>query len=643
MLGLALHAGTVFECADCMNEAQPQPIFKISAQVLAAGLVIAAIFMGGATERVPQGIVLAAMGVLILVAPPAAGPDRKWLRAVLWLLVLAAAGMLPASFFYTASWRDAVQGAGIVLPPSLSPQPRLTIDAWLLLAAGITWMGWLMASPWDSESRRNAARLFVIGMLALATFVLLQWWTGWRPPGWLSDERHGPFPNRNHTAHVLALGAVLAVGCAADAMRRGLRWGAPWLLAGCVILAALAATFSRGGVVMVFWALGLWNVCVARSRKSWKILLLGLSALFVVASALLVFGGPIAARFAGGAHSDVDFRFRIWSDASALAADSPWCGSGLGNFCALFPFYRSASVIQSSVLHPESDWLWLVTEAGWIAAALALAAVAFALAGAFPNRRGTQRRLRSTALAASLAAVLHGFVDVPGHRLGSVMAALFVMVLARRDAAPRPPSRVASTSWRAFGISLVALAAWWLNVPDDEARAEALSREGKFSAAAGRASRAIAREPLAWRPYFTRAAALASDGKVLAAVGDFRRARLLEPHLALIPIEEGRLWLRVQPELTFVAWKEALRRTRDQGAADVFAQMGRMIPDEPAFRARLLELAEGSDALQIDWFLTVPDEEAKPHIAEFAPLAARSDERRRSAFARRAAALDPPR
>ena len=204
-----------------MIEAQPHPIFKVPVQVLAACLIIAAIFLGGATERVPQGIVLAAMGVLIIVAPPAAWPDRKWALAVLGLLALAAAGALPAEWFHTASWRSAVREAGIAVPATLSPQPRLTIDAWLLLAVGITWMGWLMASPWDSESRRNAARLFVFGMLALATFVLVQWWTGWSPPGWLSAEGHGPFPNRNHTAHVLALGAVLAVGCAADAMRRG--------------------------------------------------------------------------------------------------------------------------------------------------------------------------------------------------------------------------------------------------------------------------------------------------------------------------------------------------------------------------------------------------------------------------------------
>ena len=377
-----------------MNAAQPHSFFKVPAPVLAVGVIVAAIFMGGATQRMPQAIVLAAIGVLFVVAPPPSWPDRKWTLAVTALLALAAAGALPASWFHAAPWRSAVSDAGIALPATLSPQPRLTLEAWLLLAAGIAWAGWLFASPWDAASRRLAARCLTCGFALLAVFVLAQWWSGWRPPGWLSAENHGPFPNRNHTAHVLALGGVLAVGCAADAMRRGVMRALPWLLAACVILAALAATHSRGGVVMFFTALALWNVSVAWTRRSWKILLLGLSALCVAASAVLVFGGPIAGRFAGGDGSAVGFRFKIWKDTLALMDASPWCGAGLGNFRALFPFYRTASVIQSSVIHPESDWLWLAAEAGWLAVALALTAVAFAVRGAFPLVRGTQWRLR---------------------------------------------------------------------------------------------------------------------------------------------------------------------------------------------------------------------------------------------------------
>ncbi|MEO6789227.1 MAG: hypothetical protein ABI318_24140, partial [Chthoniobacteraceae bacterium] len=188
-----------------MREAQPISFFKVPVQVVAVGVIFAAVLMGGATERVPQAIVLAAMGALMVAAPPASGPGKKWMFAVLALLALAGAGFLPAGWFYNAPWRAKVDAVGIALPATLSPQPQLTLDAWLLLAAGIAWTGWLMSGEWNGSSRRLAARCLTLGSAVLAVLVLVQWRTGWRPPGWLADGL-GPFPNRNHTAHVLALG-----------------------------------------------------------------------------------------------------------------------------------------------------------------------------------------------------------------------------------------------------------------------------------------------------------------------------------------------------------------------------------------------------------------------------------------------------
>ncbi len=619
-----------------MSEAKSNPLFQVPARVLAVVVIVAAVFTGGATQRVPQAIVLAAIGALIVAAPPQAWPERRWSLAAVGLLAVAVSGALPTAWFRASPWREAVQDAGIALPSTLSPQPQLTLESWLLLAAGIAWTAWLLASPWDSASRRLAARTLALGFGVLAVFSLVQWRTGWRPPGWLSDVGRGPFPNRNHTAHVLALGGVLAVGCSADAMRRGVLRGLPWLLVSAVILAALAVTYSRGGVLMFFCALGLWNAAVAWTRRSWKILLLGLSAICVAVSAVLVFGGPIAARFAGGADSGEGFRFKIWKDTAALISASPWCGVGLGNFRALFPFFRNESVIQSTVLHPESDWLQLAAECGWLAVALALTAFAVAVSGTFPLERGTQRRLRGAAVAAAVAAVMHGFVDVPGHRLGSVLAATFVLTLSRRDAAALVPSRAAAPLWRGIGLALVALAAWWLNLPEDAVRAEALARDGKFSAAVVRANRAIVRAPLDWHPHFTRAVALGCQGKIIESLADFRRARLLEPHYAMLPYDEGRFWLRIQPELALAAWGEALRRVRAPDDAGLFATMIRSAPNDAAFRARLLQIASGRDRLQMDWFFQVPPAEAKGRIEELAPVAARGDAALRAAFEKRA-------
>ena len=638
---MAVWPVAVVESRATMQEARMTPFSAMRVPVLASVVVLAAVLMGGATERLAQAVIIAAIGLLLVLAPAPRLPCRSWSMAALGLLIFSAAGLLPAEWFRVSSWRAPIEAAGIVLPATLSPQPWLTLEACFLLAAGIVWFAWLLASPWNAETRLLGARSFVCGITVLAVLVLTQWFSGWRMSSWMGEGSLGPFPNRNHTAHVLALGGVLAVGCGADAARRSKMHAVPWIFFACVILAALAASYSRGGVLMLFGALGLWNAAVAWSRRSWKIMLLGAAALLVAASGVLVWGGPIAVRFAGGSDLGGDFRFRIWADTLALISDSPWCGSGLGNFQSLFPFCRTRSITQSAVLHPESDWLWLATETGWIGAALALLAIGIAVAGVLPLERRSQRRLRCAALAAAGAAVIHGFVDVSGHRLGAVLAATYVLALARRDPAETGVSRLAPAIWRALGLLLVAGAAWWMAVPDDAARAEELADRGKFNEAAERATRAIERAPLAWRPYFTRAGALARSGRLVEAAGDFRRARVLEPHFVALPMAEGMLWVRTQPELALAAWSVALKRADASAVSDHFSKMLGAGPDDAAFRERLLELADGRPMLQVDWFLRVPAAEAKAHIADLAPFAAKTDEQRRSAFAQRAKELDP--
>lgn len=72
----------------------------------------------------------------------------------------------------------------------------------------------------------------------------------------------------------------------------------------------------------------------------------------------------------------------------------------------------------------------------------------------------------------------------------------------------------------------------------------------------------------------------------------------------------------------------------------VFARMRIEAPDDPAIRARLLELVDGRAPLQMDWFLWAPVAEAKPHLAAFAEIAQLCDKDRRKVFARRAAELE---
>ena len=45
---------------------------------------------------------------------------------------------------------------------------------------------------------------------------------------------------------------------------------------------------------------------------------------------------------------------------------------GLGNFDEIFAVFRNASLNGTRTIHPESDWLWLWAEMGWLAIPLTL-------------------------------------------------------------------------------------------------------------------------------------------------------------------------------------------------------------------------------------------------------------------------------
>jgi hypothetical protein len=301
--------------------------------------------------------------------------------------------------------------------------------------------------------------------------------------------------------------------------------------------------------------------------------------------------------------------------------------------------YRDASVNSLIVLHPESDWLWLATELGWLGVILALGAVFALLRGAFPLAEGSGRRLQTMALAAAIAALLHSVIDVPGHRLGSVLMALFVLVLARRDSAPDSESRIAGAFSRIGGVAALAVAFVFGRMQDDAWHAEALSQAQEFAAAEHAANRALIRAPLDWSIYFTRAGARAARGRTLEAVADFRRASLLVPYFADVPFAEGKFWAPTQPALALNAWREAIRRAPPPEDESLYSAMLNAAPNDTGFREQMLLLAHGRPPLQLLWFQAAPATEAKAHSETIAAVASRFSPAQRQAFERRASEI----
>src|SRR4029077_4698248 len=173
--------------------------------------------------------------------------------------------------------------------------------------------------------------------------------------------------------------------------------------------------------------LGIFSLC-QRSRSR---IALVVSFLLLLFTALLLFGGQTLERFhlrnLADAGISSDFRWRIFSDVFQLIRDSPWVGIGLGNFEDVFAIFRAASYSDRRAIHPESDWLWLWTELGWLALVLVIVGLVFILRKVFPLQEGTNQRYRLGTLIAAVLFALHGLVDVSGHRVGTIFAAIFLL------------------------------------------------------------------------------------------------------------------------------------------------------------------------------------------------------------------------
>ena len=600
-----------------------QPRRQAWIPVFITGLMLLAPFLGGSTRPWSEGIVLAGLGIVIAVCPPRSFGSRALGAVLLGLFALSAFAFLPAAWFGLPAWRLELTGRlGLQLPPTLSPQPWISLDSVILLFAGAVWIDWLQARSWHTEDQRRMFKLYAAGVAVFAGVALAVYQMQFRIPFWLATERmFGPFPNRNQTANFLALGSILSVALGYEAALAKKKGALAWVLALCILGTALVVNYSRGGIVVFFAGVAVWTAILVALSPSVKWISIGASILLSLLAAFLFFGGETLGRFHEEGHL-IGFRSLIFKDTFTMIRSSPWCGIGLGNFESLFALFRSASASDARVIHPESDWLWLWSEMGWPAVVLALAGIGILAKCVFPLQHGTNRRLRAAALAAALAGVLHGTVDVSGHRLGSMLPALFIFGLALPPVKPWRADRMAPAVFRSLGllIALTGLAWVWaategVPLPGTIAaeigkrRTKQLMEHQEFAKAVPSATAALGWKPLDWQLYFARGGARVFSGDWVAAIGDFRRARTLETSSVNTPMQESWFWVSRQPALAVIAWREALRRCQPDEAVEYYRQLLEVASKQPALLLQAHRLASGNARLEAVWLGVAPAKE----------------------------------
>src|SRR3954464_5249369 len=524
----------------------------VSIAILAL-LPVFACFLGGATEKWEEGIVLVVLGAYLVINPPQLSLGLIFNLSLIALVGFAAVTFLPHHLFYIPAWRSALtDDLSISIADSVTPQPWITAGALVNLIAGVCWFYQAATIDLDLKAVRLVIRIFVsaVVLLAIVSIVLYSGHSGF--PFWINERGFGPFPNRNQTADLFGISGVVLLACVQEDIRSGkIRW-VFGIMGLCILLTALILNFSRAGIAIFVGASFLWAIAVALRKRSVAGLALGISILLILITAVLLFGGRTAERFqqwgASGPGISSDFRWRIFQDTFRLLQNSPWCGIGLGNFRPIFAMFRKESVGELTVLHPESDWLWLWSEAGWPALACVLLGALFLLRRVLPLQEGTNQRFRMAVLIAALMFAAHGFVDVSAHRVGTCYTGLFLLGLALYRPLQLKRSVSISIVFRSLGVVLLLIGAGWAvsggmkalvpggaGVAAAKRLATPAYQAHDFPETVALTSRALDWAPLDWELYFRRALAEVGADQPANALTDFRRARFLEPVALELP------------------------------------------------------------------------------------------------------------
>jgi O-antigen ligase len=407
---------------------------------------------------------------MILSLPTLKIPRIWWILGGLFALT-SLGSLLPASWFGIPEWRTELNDAGVPTGTMVAIQARQSAEFlvcfWMMLFVGL----WLAGHRVSRRHTRFIAVAFCVGVAFQALVALAL-----RDPEAVrrGTEHFGFFVNRNHHATLLAMGALCGLGCVIQAVREkqiGLLVVTGLGTAVCVI-AVFSWSVSRSGIMLVGVGSVIWLATLGPrylGRHAVKVLILaGLLAggLVMLSESRAMQRLETTVERTDGEMENIDFRVPTWLDTLEMIKEAPWTGVGAGQFAFIFPQYRDRTsvALNRESVHPESDWLWMASEVG-IPGSLALLGLVIALAVHSYRRLriGRGRAIRSACLVAAFLVPLHGFFDVPGHRVALAWAAslLFVLSLPASDELePKLLGRRVRALYRIAGVGILGAGVW---------------------------------------------------------------------------------------------------------------------------------------------------------------------------------------
>jgi O-antigen ligase len=595
-----------------------RPVFKV---FLCAFIgVFLLVLLGGGHNAVALGLALLMPGVALLLVPPVSGLGKLGDFAVLGLLVCLLLAFVPPFYSPAPDWRiDATEAFGIRLPATLSVQPWVSFEAWIMAVAGFAWLYAALQWPVNFHGRRWLFFCLSFLLAGIAGAVVWGNLTGARYPGAEDATAFSFFPNRNQTANFLALGGVATFAYAMEGFRSRSVLPLVGIPSSALCLAGLVLGVSRAGVLLYFIGVGLWFLCSLRTHSLPRFFKIGFPIVVVALSVVLSSNERTVHRIVSFATAESqledEFRVKIYKDSIDMVIDAPISGFGLATFPAVFPQYREASANYQRVVHPESDFFWLAAEGGLLALGFLSLFVFSYLRQCRGCTEGASSSYRVLALVTVSIFMIHSLVDVPGHRPGAVYFAILFAALALPGRVRPAISLLPPTFWRLLGGVLLVVGLAWIaagafSLPWHSSVRKSQWQENiqryvdvaDYERARETANDWIESRPLDWRAYFQRAQfILAESGDTEEAAADFRRARFVEPILGVVSYEEGKVWLPFDPARAISAWRDTLYRETDSmdryyhrmldltgRSPDTMERMARLSEINPHYRAYFL-------------------------------------------------------
>ena len=450
---------------------------------LAAVLLLAPWFMGG---RHPLGqLVLVTISIVVATAWVArqalSRSQTIWKISGCELLLIAAIVLvafqltpLPSEMLQSLSPR-LVKILPLWMPGAQPPnalgtwnQLSLTPDATqaglaMLLCYGLLFLVTLQRIS-TIEDVERLLRWFAVSAIALASVGLLQYltsngkflWVYEHPFRDTHDAVKGPFINKNHFCHLLALGLGPLVWSIQRAMVRIQEARKPafqnggdatadleWLVMvqsigiGIVMFAGLM-TLSRGGAIAMFAALAVSGGLLFRAGAISGRLVAAFAAFSLfIGGALAIHGYQRVTErlddFTAGSIEELDsqgFRRKLWKADLAAAKDFAAFGTGVGSHRDVYRMYLPESW-DMVMTHAENGYLQVAMETGLPGLTLLLIGIGLATYWCLESLRSTKNRrayFAAIAVSSGLAAsVLHSWSDFVWY-ISSCMAATVLLL-----------------------------------------------------------------------------------------------------------------------------------------------------------------------------------------------------------------------